>query len=119
MGNLATLLKEKATSQEQILEELIVKWLLQCSQGLQFLHQRGILHANLRPENILIDRKGNVKISDYGFNELMPTINDLLPIEYFAYSSPETLMENKYSPEADIWSLGCIGYELCCHRVCY
>ncbi len=83
---------------------------------LNFLHSTGILHCDIKPENILfdIDRK-RVKIIDFGnatfYNDLNFTYIQTRP-----YRAPELIFGNKYDYSIDIWSLGCLIYELLTFR---
>lgn len=114
VGSLAKVIKENKESGKKISEDLIRKWIIQGLLGLQFLHQNGIVHCNLRPENLLIDQKGNLRITDYGFSEFIPTDTENARIEHVQYTSPEIIRDrNQQFPCSDVWSLGCIAYELC------
>ena len=64
-------------------------------------------HKQLKPENVLITSNNKIKISDFGINEIMNlNINS-------AHDSPELCLSKVYNEKTDIWSLGCIMYELC------
>jgi serine/threonine protein kinase len=79
--------------------------------GLMYLHKNDIIHKNLNLKNILISNDNNyeIKIINYSLN----TYNHDLQ-KYPYYSSPEILFSKKYTYETDIWSLGCILFELMC-----
>ncbi|EPB82510.1 CAMK/CAMKL protein kinase [Mucor circinelloides 1006PhL] len=90
------------------------KWFLQLIDAIQYCHSLGIIHRDLKLENILIDQDDNVKICDFGFarqtdkNQLLKTFCGSL-----AYSAPEVIQRQNYSgPATDIWSLGVILYTL-------
>jgi NIMA (never in mitosis gene a)-related kinase 2 len=76
------------------------------------------LHRDLKPGNIFLDEHQNVKLGDFGLARI------LNPGSVFAqthvgtpyYMSPEQIQEKKYNDKTDIWSLGCIVYELCALR---
>ena len=87
--------------------------------GMNYLHQNGIAHRNLKPENILIDSEGRFKISDYGASKVFENYRSY-PYPYsgpYIYLSLEELINEKSGPQTDIWSLGCIAHELCCLKV--
>ncbi|CAO3597340.1 unnamed protein product [Absidia cylindrospora] len=89
-------------------------WFQQLTNALQLCHRQGIVHRDLKLENILLDSNDNCKICDFGFARF--TDNKQL-LETFcgslAYSAPEVIMRQKYTgPETDIWSLGVILYTL-------
>lgn len=90
------------------------------AMGLDTLHDIGIIHADLKPENIMIDHGGNAKLFDYGssFVALAPTMlsrTDMYIPEdgnrrTVEYSAPERT--SQISIASDYWSLGCIFYEM-------
>lgn len=84
----------------------------QVVDGVQYLHTNNILHRDLKPDNILI-HDGIVKIADFGLAKRM-TLN---PMSYnvvtLHYRAPEILSKQPYGKPIDIWSLGCILYEIC------
>ncbi|KAF1798986.1 kinase-like domain-containing protein [Mucor lusitanicus] len=90
------------------------RWFLQLIDAIQYCHSLGIIHRDLKLENILIDENDNVKICDFGFarqtdkNQLLKTFCGSL-----AYSAPEVIQRQNYSgPATDIWSLGVILHTL-------
>ena len=99
--------------------EEIVK---QVADGLFFIHeQAGMLHLDLKPQNILISEKNNYVISDFGISKVLPEPNpEGIYAEFHAsgltgtliYMSPEHLFSKKMTDKSDIFSLGIILYEL-------
>lgn len=91
----------------------------QLLSGLQYLHNNGIVHMNLRPVNILMydqkDTNKRVAISDFCLTHIMPEEEFLLTAsgspQYFA---PEVLMGQGYDESVDVWSCGVIAYTLLC-----
>ena len=95
-------------------ESLVWKLMLQSTLGLHHIHQLKVLHRDIKSENIFLDAGGNAKIGDLGVAKVMTTQVDfartLVGTPY--YLSPE-LCENKpYNHKSDIWSLGCVLYEM-------
>ncbi|KAI8886191.1 Pkinase-domain-containing protein [Backusella circina FSU 941] len=95
-------------------ENRVLKWFHQMTNAISYCHTRGIVHRDLKLENILLDKNDNVKICDFGFarfsrkNQLLETFCGSL-----CYSAPEIILQKKYTgPETDIWSLGVIIYTL-------
>uniref|UniRef100_A0AC34QQC9 Protein kinase domain-containing protein n=1 Tax=Panagrolaimus sp. JU765 TaxID=591449 RepID=A0AC34QQC9_9BILA len=96
-------------------EPTIWNFLDQISGGLHDLHTVNIIHRDLKPANVFLNKKGVVKIGDLGLSKLLSNENekvtDLLGTEF--YMAPERQGDQGYGFKSDIWSLGCITYELC------
>ena len=82
----------------------LVKALYQC-------HKNDIIHLDIKPENILISKNHEAKLGDFGLSCI--NISTYLYVGTLEYMSPEMLEHKKYSVQTDIWSLGCVLYELC------
>lgn len=86
---------------------------------MQFCHSRRILHRDLKPQNLLINRNGELKIADFGLARafcvpLRPYTHEVVTLWYRA---PEILLGSQsYSTPVDIWSVGCIFAELLTKR---
>ncbi|PSN39585.1 hypothetical protein C0J52_18754 [Blattella germanica] len=82
--------------------------------ALYYLHSHRVLHRDLKPQNILIEANGVAKLCDFGFARSMSSGTHVLtsikgtPL----YMAPELIEEKPYDHNADLWSLGCIIYEL-------
>lgn len=100
-------------------EENVIKFFtLQILEGLEYLHSLGILHRDMKADNILIDQDGMCKISDFGTSKKSGDIyqnNENMSMQgSIFWMAPEVIHNNKqgYSAKADIWSLGCICIEM-------
>jgi serine/threonine protein kinase len=86
------------------------------AKGIQFLHNRGIIHRDLKLENIMMTDKTKFavpKIIDFGLAKILSkseTSSD--PFGTIGYVSPEILKSEPYSFPCDLWSLGCLLYAM-------
>lgn len=99
-----------------IVEHQAKVWCFQMVKGLKYLHKQGIAHRDLKCENILISKRMNIKIADFGFARKCEDEkgNAILSTTYCgsaAYAAPEVVSGRPYDPKiADVWSLGVILY---------
>ncbi|XP_043824465.1 serine/threonine-protein kinase Nek11 isoform X3 [Dromiciops gliroides] len=96
-------------------ENQIIEWFIQLLLGVDYMHERRILHRDLKAKNIFL-KNNLLKIGDFGVSRLLMGSCDLATtfIGTPYYMSPEALKHQGYDTKSDIWSLACILYELCC-----
>jgi len=103
---------------EDIPVELVFKYLLQTLHALRAAHAQRVFHRGLKPEQLLIDGFGNVKVSDFGFQRIVERDHAVIRQVYVgmgnvAYMAPELYTDPMSAgPQADIYALGIIFYEL-------
>ncbi|XP_074595217.1 cyclin-dependent kinase 7-like [Brevipalpus obovatus] len=99
-----------------VLTPAIVKsYMLMTLKGLEYLHMNWILHRDLKPNNLLIDEKGIIKIADFGLARSFGSPTRLFTNQVVTrwYRAPELLFgATRYGTGVDIWALGCILAEL-------
>jgi serine/threonine protein kinase len=120
-------LKEKGAKSAK--DKDIMRIVIDIISGMKYLHkEKGILLRDVNPHNILIDNNFNVKLGDFGLAKRIHStsvmtedeIQDLTSsmstgfVGSILYSSPEMIKNHKYTEKSDIWSLGCVIYELLC-----
>ncbi len=96
---------------------------LQSTEALAAAHELGVLHLDLKPENIMLTRTGEVKVLDFGLARHVPRADSDTTDHPTgnagrtpAYASPEVLLEKEPDPRSDIFSLGVVFYEVLAGR---
>ncbi|KAF8093809.1 hypothetical protein N665_0377s0020 [Sinapis alba] len=98
--------KMKESDARKLFQQLI--------DAVDYCHNRGVYHRDLKPQNLLLDSKGNLKVSDFGLSAV-PKSGDMLSTACGSpcYIAPELIMNKGYSGAAvDVWSCGVILFEL-------
>ena len=105
-------------------EPLIRNFVRQILAGLSYLHGRDIIHRDIKGANVLVDNKGNIKISDFGISKRVEASALLAPQKNGGHihrpslqgsvfwMAPEVVKQTSYTRKADIWSLGCLIVEM-------
>lgn len=100
-----------AQHDERFTEQSIWEVLIQCCLALQYIHEQNIIHLDLKPENIFISDKNELKIGDFGLSTMFGGQPRLSSEGDKYYMAPEVL-DGIYTKAADIFSLGLIMLEL-------
>lgn len=82
--------------------------------GLEYIHSKGIVYRDLKPENVLIDIDGHIKLADFGLSKVFPS-QDYLTNSFCGspeYMSPEMLMGTGHGFSVDYYSLGALLFEM-------
>eukprot|EP00762_Andalucia_godoyi_P003345 ANDGO_06635.mRNA.1 Serine/threonine-protein kinase fray2 len=98
-------------------EELAASILKQICCGLEYMHEHGLIHRDLKDSNILFDRKGRIRIGDFGVSAVLSESSGRKKGYTFVgtpcWTAPEVMeQQSGYDNKADIWSLGVFAYEL-------
>ncbi|XP_026320971.1 testis-specific serine/threonine-protein kinase 3-like isoform X4 [Hyposmocoma kahamanoa] len=95
------------------------RWFRQLVEAVEYCHERGVVHRDIKCENLLMDHSLNIKLSDFGFarGHMKPKNGVYALSETFcgsyAYASPEILKGVPYRPQdSDIWSMGVVLYAI-------
>lgn len=97
-------------------EKQALEYAMKIARGLAYAHSKEILHKDIKPQNILVDKDSNVKIMDFGLSEILRDNKsrlDIMPISGSPpYMSPEQFAGKNIGKESDIYSFGAMLYEL-------
>uniref|UniRef100_H3A0G9 Serine/threonine-protein kinase Nek4 n=1 Tax=Latimeria chalumnae TaxID=7897 RepID=H3A0G9_LATCH len=95
-------------------ENQVVEWFVQIAMALQYLHEKHILHRDLKTQNIFLTRTSIIKVGDLGIARVLENQYDmastLIGTPY--YMSPELFSNKPYNYKSDVWALGCCVYEM-------
>ncbi len=106
-------LKDKIEEKKVIEENKIIDWFIEICEGIKYIHNKKIIHRNLKPNNIFLTKDNHIKIGDFGISNIL--YNESQPktkIRNAFYLSPEIMNGQSYDYKSDIWNLGIIIYEL-------
>ncbi|XP_060686892.1 serine/threonine-protein kinase Nek2 isoform X1 [Hemiscyllium ocellatum] len=119
-GDLASLINKCIRERRYLEEDFALRVLAQTALALRECHRRSesgrtVLHRDLKPANVFLDAQHNVKLGDFGLARILQ--HDTSFAKTFVgtpyYMSPEQINHMSYNEKSDIWSLGCLLYELC------
>ena len=114
LGDLNKIIKYQILSGYFFCEEIILNWFTQLCFAIKYIHSKNILHRDLKLSNIFLTSKGNIKLGDFGIAKILSSKDDLAKtlVGTPYYLSPELCLKKPYNHKSDIWSLGCILYEM-------
>ncbi|KAI0266970.1 kinase-like domain-containing protein [Gloeopeniophorella convolvens] len=136
-GDLSSVIKQAQKQTRFIPEETVWHYFMQILLALHYCHHPNgnsrsggsgaegdskerrapILHRDIKPDNVFLDETNSVKLGDFGLSKVLTQAS--LASTYVGtpyYMSPELMQEKAYDSKSDIWSLGCLVYELCAHK---
>uniref|UniRef100_G1P714 non-specific serine/threonine protein kinase n=1 Tax=Myotis lucifugus TaxID=59463 RepID=G1P714_MYOLU len=96
-------------------EDQILDWFVQICLALKHVHDRKILHRDIKSQNIFLTKDGTIQLGDFGIARVLNSTVELARtcIGTPYYLSPEICENKPYNNKSDIWALGCVLYELC------
>ncbi|KYR02514.1 protein serine/threonine kinase [Tieghemostelium lacteum] len=115
-GDLSQLIRKCRHDQQYIDEEVIWRTLIQILGALSEIHNRKdgiILHRDIKPGNLFLDENRNVKLGDFGLAKILDGsayAHTFVGTPY--YMSPEQINGQAYNDRSDVWSVGCLVYEM-------
>ncbi|XP_018555155.1 probable serine/threonine-protein kinase iksA isoform X2 [Lates calcarifer] len=119
-GNLAEKIKNRTDSPQ---ESEVLSWIVEICMALKTIHEKGLIHKHLTPESILLTEFGLVCLGDFGkihenSKSTQPATNSNL-VETITHLPPEVFTDGTYDAKSDIWSVGCLLYELCTRKAAF
>eukprot|EP00052_Salpingoeca_macrocollata_P026348 m.244395 g.244395 ORF g.244395 m.244395 type:complete len:826 (-) comp22560_c0_seq4:484-2961(-) len=113
-GDLLGAITQKADSGGMFTEAVILDWFVQIALALKYIHDRNILHRDIKAQNVFLTSSGLAKLGDFGIAKVLNSdtalANTMIGTPY--NMSPELCEEKPYNQKSDIWSFGCLLYEL-------
>jgi NIMA (never in mitosis gene a)-related kinase len=128
-GDLSVWIKERRLTRDPFKEDLILRWITQALLALKYVHEQKVLHRDIKSSNLLLVKSENstklgqvawdVKLGDFGIAKCLDSTvahaRTCVGTPY--YLAPEVCQDKPYNWGSDIWSMGCVLYELCALHV--
>ncbi|KAL1138671.1 hypothetical protein AAG570_008733, partial [Ranatra chinensis] len=96
----------------QFPEQITAKYIYQACDALQYCHTKGIVHRDVKPENLLVDVRQDLKLSDFGMASFPRSRAMVRKRGTSHYFSPEIIEGKPYGESVDRWSVGVLAYEM-------
>ena len=111
-GDLRAILQQRAGilfPQDRILD-----WFVQLCLATKYIHNRHILHRDIKSQNIFLTEAGKIKLGDFGISKMLDNSKELANtcVGTPYYLSPEICQNKPYNSKSDVWALGCVLYEM-------
>lgn len=114
-GDLAEMIKTRKLTCNLMEEEDVLDIFIQVAMAVDYCHSLRVMHRDLKTSNVFITRKNVVKLGDFGIAKMLDanTANLRTVVGTPYYMSPEVCENKPYDFKSDVWSIGCVLYELC------
>ena len=103
----------ESMSHGHLSHELIYDYWRQILLGIQYCHQKQVVHGDIKPANILIQTNQRIKVADFGLSHFSRCGNSSILGGSWQYMSPEIIQRRDHDPyKSDVWALGIMFYEM-------
>jgi NIMA (never in mitosis gene a)-related kinase len=118
-GDLARQIEQAKRKHQPIPEHQVLRWMTQALLALKYIHDKHVLHRDLKSSNFFLSKAGNLKMGDFGIAKVLSCTAACARTQIGTpyYLSPEVCQEKPYTWPSDIWAMGCIFFELCERKV--
>jgi len=118
-GDLAKQIERAKKSHQPFAEDQILRWMTQALLALKYIHDKHVLHRDLKSSNFFLSKSNNLKLGDFGIAKVLSCTAACARTQIGTpyYLSPEVCQEKPYTWPSDIWAMGCILFELCALKV--
>ena len=112
---------EHKVTNKLIEKDLVYHIISDICKGLKEIHNKKLIHRDLKPDNLFLTKDLKVKIGDFGIAKQLNNVNEYAKTKAgtMLYMAPEIINGEKYNNKVDIWALGCIIHELCTLKFCF
>ena len=112
-GDLSKKIQEQKSKNLPFEENQILDWFIEICEAVRYIHEKNIIHRDLQPNNILLTKNNQIKLTDFGIAKILDGEQQVkTKIGNDSYFSPEIIKGENYDFKTDIWNLGIILYEL-------
>lgn len=113
-GDLFTHIRRAQRAERQFPERQLLDWTAQIALALDHIHRMRVLHRDLKTQNIFLGRGGVVKLGDFGISRVLDRTDDFATTVTGTpyYMAPEVCTSQPYTLKSDVWSFGCVAYEV-------
>jgi NIMA (never in mitosis gene a)-related kinase len=112
-GDLESKIQKNIKSRWSLNENDIWNYPIQIIQGLKYLHDNKIMHRDIKCANIFMNKNGVLKLGDLNVSKIVKMGLATTQTGTPYYASPEVWADKPYDYKSDIWSVGCVIYEVC------
>lgn len=118
-GDLSDKIKKTRQAGKIFPQDQVLRWFTQSILALKYIHDLHILHRDLKSGNFFLSKSGNIKMGDFGIAKVLECTAACAQTQIGTpyYLSPEICQGKNYAWSSDIWSMGCILYEMCARKV--